>query len=455
MTTENSQNRIEELKTRWEKNSSSRVFVQLAEEYRRQGQLEEAISVLEKGLAEQPNYLTAQVTLGRCLLESGRAEKAVEMLSRVMEQDPSHPLAGKLLVEAHLEMGQIEEANTRLDLYRMMADNDSEVERLEARLQAARETPDQAQEPTGVPGGAADSERTPTHAPPTGAPSTGTSPTETSPTENPDIASGAGGSSAGADESEDVFDLGDLDLNQGSEESALEESNQAPFALDPVDADAPLPASPASTESASIDVATPATSTEPTSTEPASDEPFGDLLGGESGWPDSQGAQAEDDVFGLADEAEEEAAVGSPEQEPDENREEATVTLGQLYMSQGHDEEAVRIFQSVLQRDPTNEVSRTALAQLEARREARDESTEAPPAQEPPKKVESPPTLEPAPPVPEGTGLSAELEGSGDAGADAGDTGGTDDSENASKGITARKISALEGYLERLRRAAG
>jgi len=72
--------RLEALRERWERDPASRLFLQLAEEYRRDGQPEAALKVLETGLGHHPGYLAARVALGRCLLETGDVTGAAETL---------------------------------------------------------------------------------------------------------------------------------------------------------------------------------------------------------------------------------------------------------------------------------------------------------------------------------------------------------------------------------------
>jgi tetratricopeptide (TPR) repeat protein len=68
--------RIEELEKRLAADPNSRMFVQLAEEYRKAGMLEQAIDCCEKGLKKHPQYPSARVLLGRALLESGSFDRA-------------------------------------------------------------------------------------------------------------------------------------------------------------------------------------------------------------------------------------------------------------------------------------------------------------------------------------------------------------------------------------------
>ncbi len=126
--------RLLQLRSRWEADPASRIFLQLAEEYRHLGRLKEALAVLESGLKEHPGYLSALVAKGRCLLELGQPEAAREVLERVVRQDATQAVANKLLVRAYLETGQADRARERLDLYGLLHDGDPEIEELRGRI---------------------------------------------------------------------------------------------------------------------------------------------------------------------------------------------------------------------------------------------------------------------------------------------------------------------------------
>ena len=64
--------RIEDLRRRVQKDPASIAFAQLAEEYRRAGQFDDAIAVCREGLALHEGYISARVTLGRALLGAGQ-----------------------------------------------------------------------------------------------------------------------------------------------------------------------------------------------------------------------------------------------------------------------------------------------------------------------------------------------------------------------------------------------
>ena len=133
--------RLTQLRNRWEADPSSRIFLQLAEEYRHQGRIKEALAVLDRGLKEHPGYLSALVAKGRCHLELGEPEAARGVLERVVKQDATQMVANKLLVRAYLDTGEADKARERLDLYSLLNDSDPEIEELRRRLRAMEQPP--------------------------------------------------------------------------------------------------------------------------------------------------------------------------------------------------------------------------------------------------------------------------------------------------------------------------
>lgn len=126
--------RLSQLRARWEADPSSRIFLQLAEEYRHLGRVQDALAVLEKGLKEHPGYLSALVAKGRCHIELGEGEAARVVLERVVKQDATQMVANKLLVRAYLDTGDPVKARERLDLYTLLNDSDPEIEELRRRI---------------------------------------------------------------------------------------------------------------------------------------------------------------------------------------------------------------------------------------------------------------------------------------------------------------------------------
>jgi tetratricopeptide (TPR) repeat protein len=91
--------RIDELRSRLQREPGSRLFAQLAEELRKDGDLPEAIRVARSGLALHPNYPSARLTLGRALIESGNLTGARSELESVLRGAPDNILASRMLAE--------------------------------------------------------------------------------------------------------------------------------------------------------------------------------------------------------------------------------------------------------------------------------------------------------------------------------------------------------------------
>ena len=299
----------------------------------------EAITVLRAGLEAHPRHIASQVLLGRCLVELEQWPEARDLLEGVTKRDPTHLVANKLLVETYLATGLKTEARDRLDLYTLLNDSDPDIEALDQRLSSvAEELP--------VP--------------------------ETTP-------------------SEVVESKGDTPVASEVVEPATEEE-EIPVASE-VDSPAPSEVVEPATSEVEIPVASDTVDLEPSVTAFTRDEsettlggspggsapePFGDL------WGDpEQGRLADDleggDVFGLTSPAETvekpstqsmvpETAVGG-EAGTDgeagidgEDTPAATVTLGNLYLQQGHRDDAAAIFAELLNGNADNVAARVGLA---------------------------------------------------------------------------------------------
>lgn len=380
-----SESRAEELEQQLQDQPGSRLFVQLAEEYRRLERYDDAVRTLEKGLEDQPTYVSARVLLGRCRLESGDPAGAIPELEQALRQDQTHLLAHKLLARAHLETGDVEAARERLSLYEMLNESDPEIEELRARL----------------PGGGDDGEAQ--VAAETPAAEAAASPEPVAVEDEP--------------VDEDLFDLG-----------------------------APPPAAPAAEDDDLLGVWEADSEAEPSATPEAppaqepppagGDDPFGDLWTADDRQRLDHGLAAEG-LFGEPletapeepTEPEEPAEVAGVVEEPEEPEERATVTLGRLYLQQGHQDEARRIFREVLDREPDHTEARAELLRLDAPPEPEREVSPAVPEPETPSEPEGA-AAEPL--------TAADLEGPG----------------ARSLGLTERKVRMLDSYLQRIRQAA-
>lgn len=390
-----SDQRLAALLKRWEDDRSSAAFVPLAEEYRRLGRLNEALAVLEQGMTIAPNYLSAQVALGRCRLDLGDFTGAAQSFERVVRQDPTQLVANKLLVEAYLRAGRSTDAGRRLDVYALLNGRDPEIELLRQRIHSA---PEPVTTPDAPPPSAA--EPAPSEPEPMPAPALAPEPSLLSPPP---------ARSAPASVSGDVFRLPPLvapapDLAAATPEPRTRTrpgSGTLFEGLGTAEARRRYVASLLGGEVFGVAGAAPATAAHRAA--PASLEAMAAKI--------EIGAAAVAEASPLvapalvaraetlvepAPEAEEplEAPVPMPS-----GPVEPTATLGEIYLRQGHREEAETIFQRVLESHPE---SSAALEGLESARRQGD--------------------------------------GSGSKGRPA--------------GLTARKVAALQGYLKRLRGGA-
>src|SRR5205085_2565897 len=94
-----------ELRRRVDKDPTSIAFAQLAEEYRRSGEYVEAVKVCRDGLARHPGYLSAQVTLGRALMELEQYDEARAELDAVLQVAPDNLAAIRALADIHQRRG--------------------------------------------------------------------------------------------------------------------------------------------------------------------------------------------------------------------------------------------------------------------------------------------------------------------------------------------------------------
>jgi tetratricopeptide (TPR) repeat protein len=97
---------IEKLKEKVKKDPNSKLFVPLAEDYRKTGMLDEAISVLMTGLTSQPGYTSARVSLGKIYLEKKMVSDAKEEFEKVISAIPDNLFAHKKLAQIYRDSGE-------------------------------------------------------------------------------------------------------------------------------------------------------------------------------------------------------------------------------------------------------------------------------------------------------------------------------------------------------------
>ncbi|MBI2836749.1 MAG: tetratricopeptide repeat protein [Acidobacteria bacterium] len=93
--------RIAELEKKLKREPSSLIFVQLAEEYRKVGAFDDAIRICREGLERHPNYISANMLLGRVYFETRRYREARTELEKVISSSPENLMAHRMLGDIH------------------------------------------------------------------------------------------------------------------------------------------------------------------------------------------------------------------------------------------------------------------------------------------------------------------------------------------------------------------
>lgn len=356
--------RLEELERRWTQAPDRTILLQLAEEYGRHERWRDAVRVLEEGLTRNPDHLAARVALGRSHLRSGYPADACTALETVIEADPMHLVANKLLVEAYLDTGQVPRARDRLDLYSLLAGSDPDVERLESEVAAGERGEPRAPvvrqpEPPAQPGRTA-----PVSVETTGLPGAAPGgfarpPAYVTSQPRPLLATSSPVAQAGEAMFPVAGDLGDgFDLLQLAPLGVVESPARRLFGGTVEDPFAELlsraPQAAAESSPAGELFALHATGVS-VLVAPA--------VGGTSAAVESTAREGSLSASGVAEPA---VVLESETDSAEADGAPATVTLGRLYLAQGHPERAAGVFARVLAERPQDEEARAGLAEARA-----------------------------------------------------------------------------------------
>ena len=84
--------RIDELKQKFDENPR-RYFAPLANEFRKVGDLEQAILICEAYLPQQPGHMSGHIVYGQALFESNRLDEALGVFQTALSLDPENLIA--------------------------------------------------------------------------------------------------------------------------------------------------------------------------------------------------------------------------------------------------------------------------------------------------------------------------------------------------------------------------
>jgi len=144
---------IEKLEKRWAENPKGRNFAPLADAYRKAGELDRAIELCKSGLERHPDYVSAHIVYGRCFLDLKNDAAASQVFRKVLELDPENVLGLRLLAEIAERGGRYDEATEWLS--RLLAvdpmNGDAAEALTRAKGKAAQTAPKSAAPAPGVP----------------------------------------------------------------------------------------------------------------------------------------------------------------------------------------------------------------------------------------------------------------------------------------------------------------
>ncbi len=129
---------IAKLTERISKDPKSKLFVPLAEEYKKAGDIEMSIHVLTEGLKHNPGYVTAKSFLGRLLLEKGDLAGSQKEFEEVVKAIPDNLLAQKKLGDIYALQGKNGDALTHYKVALSLNPKDEETASLVADLAAGK-----------------------------------------------------------------------------------------------------------------------------------------------------------------------------------------------------------------------------------------------------------------------------------------------------------------------------
>jgi len=90
---------IAKLSERYNKDPESRIFVQLADAYRKNNMIDEALEVLNNGLRYHPQYPLAYLIMGKCFFDKRMFPQAKESFEKTLTSDPQNIVALRMLAQ--------------------------------------------------------------------------------------------------------------------------------------------------------------------------------------------------------------------------------------------------------------------------------------------------------------------------------------------------------------------
>jgi tetratricopeptide (TPR) repeat protein len=130
---------IAKLTGRITKDPKSKLFVPLAEEYKKAGDIDMAIHVLLEGLKRNPEYVIARSSLGKLLIAKGDLAGAQREFEDVVRISPDNPMAQKKLGDLFIIQNRPHEALSHYKIALSLNPDDGELASLMLDIEAGRD----------------------------------------------------------------------------------------------------------------------------------------------------------------------------------------------------------------------------------------------------------------------------------------------------------------------------
>jgi tetratricopeptide (TPR) repeat protein len=147
---------IAKLESRWRENPNGLTFAPLAEAYRKQKDAQRALEILAPGLERHPDYIPANIVLGRCHWDLNDLPNAERAFAHVLSLDGENVIALKALADINERLMQYDAAEQWLET---LLGVDRSNDEARAQLERIHELQgEQAEGSAAVPGAAAAAE---------------------------------------------------------------------------------------------------------------------------------------------------------------------------------------------------------------------------------------------------------------------------------------------------------
>jgi tetratricopeptide (TPR) repeat protein len=139
---ESQQEEIAKLEALYADNPGGRVFVHLAEAYRKAGEPERAREILREGLSRHPDAASGLVVLGRVLADVGESAESAAAYRRVLELDGGNLVALRALADLARDAGRLDEARVHYGELLLRNPSSDDVRSSLAELAELERSPD-------------------------------------------------------------------------------------------------------------------------------------------------------------------------------------------------------------------------------------------------------------------------------------------------------------------------